>query len=184
MRSLSVTNLPKLLSTFPLNKLAVSLSNPANGPSYSLFMNNLLTRHAQVKRMAISGISDYQIAVLLRVKLNTLKLFFPRELELGAVIASIRPPSVKGARQAPIKETNLCNRPHTTRHHHRPRSKRPIQNELTPMLDPLLKLILGLHDRQLEVFSNPAVIASSSPGAGLLHLPNLPFEGKDRRETR
>ena len=90
MRSLSVTNLPKLLSTFPLNKLAVSLSNPANGPSYSLFMNNLLTRHAQVKRMAISGISDYQIAVLLRVKLNTLKLFFPRELELGAVIASIR----------------------------------------------------------------------------------------------
>ena len=57
---------------------------------YRLFVNNLLTRHAKVKRMACSGITDYQIATLLGVKLNTLKLFFPRELELGAVIASIR----------------------------------------------------------------------------------------------
>lgn len=53
-------------------------------------MNNVLTRHAQVKRMASSGISDYQISVLLGVKLTTLKLFFPRELELGATIANIR----------------------------------------------------------------------------------------------
>ena len=68
-------------------------------------MNNLVTRHAQVKRMAISGISDDQIAVLLRVKLNTLKLFFPRELELGAVIASIRLRSKAHAKPQSKKRT-------------------------------------------------------------------------------
>jgi hypothetical protein len=68
-------------------------------------MNNLLTRHAKVKRMAISGISDLKISVLLGVKLNTLKLFFPRELELGAVIASIRLRSKAHAKPQSKKRT-------------------------------------------------------------------------------
>ena len=50
----------------------------------------VITRRTQVRRMASSGIADQAIAILLCVRLNTIKLFFPRELELGAVIASLR----------------------------------------------------------------------------------------------
>jgi hypothetical protein len=53
-------------------------------------MDNLLTRRTKIKRMASSGINDFQIAVFFRVKLNVLKLFFPYELELGVIIASLR----------------------------------------------------------------------------------------------
>jgi hypothetical protein len=55
--------------------------------------------------MASAGIGDQQIAILLGVRLNTLKLFFPRELEIGAVIASLRFPTKVSAKPPTNKST-------------------------------------------------------------------------------
>ncbi len=53
--------------------------------------------------MASCGIAEYKIAVLLGIRLETVKLFFPHELEKGAVIFSLRPS--KAARRSTQKET-------------------------------------------------------------------------------
>ncbi len=54
--------------------------------------SSITSRRADVIRMAFCGIAENKIAFLLGIRLETLKLFFPYELEKGAVIASIRLP--------------------------------------------------------------------------------------------
>jgi hypothetical protein len=53
--------------------------------------------------MASSGIGDQAIAILLAIRLNTIKLFFPRELAIGALIASLRLPNKVSAKPSSNK---------------------------------------------------------------------------------
>jgi hypothetical protein len=65
----------------------------------------VITRRTQVRRMASSGIADQAISILLGVRLNTIQLFFPRELAIGALIASLRFPIKVQAKPPSNKST-------------------------------------------------------------------------------
>ena len=66
----------------------------------------IVTYRARVKRMALAGIPESKIAILLGIQLRTLRRFFARLLELCLTIASIVIPQKNSSKNKQPPFTN------------------------------------------------------------------------------